>query len=138
MTTDSPIDQPSPPRAGDGFNQRRVYFEHLSNLLLSSGMAPDRVGALVAELDEHVALTGNDPVDELGPAGELARELRLAAGDPGLSRRCRSRVVPGSRLDLEAIGPDDRGTARHRRWLPSRAAGGSGNGGSWSQETPGT
>ncbi len=54
---------------------RRIYFEKLTGILLSSGLSGERVGELVAELDDHVAMSGLDPVTELGPVGEMATAL---------------------------------------------------------------
>ncbi|MCP3977438.1 MAG: hypothetical protein GY720_23355 [bacterium] len=67
--------QPPPPPVPAAGSPRRVYFEQLTAALLSRGLSGDRIGELVAELDQHVAMSGTDPVDELGPVGELADAL---------------------------------------------------------------
>lgn len=72
-----PVQPPPPPMPAPG-SPRRIYFEQLTVALLSQGVSGDRIGGLVAELDQHVALTGTDPVDELGPVGELATALAAA------------------------------------------------------------
>lgn len=84
MTATPTTSGPPPPGPGDAVpspHQRRIYFEHLTSLLLASGFSGKRVGRLVAELDDHVTLAGIDPVHELGPVGELAGALK-AATDP--------------------------------------------------------
>ncbi len=71
--------QPPPPPVPAAGSPRRIYFEQLTTALLSRGLSGDRIGGLIAELDQHVAMSGTDPVDELGPVGELA--VALAAAD---------------------------------------------------------
>lgn len=80
LPTTSSLPPPDPANAVPSLHQRRIYFEHLASLLLASGFSGDKVGRLVAELDEHVALAGVDPVDELGPVGELAEALKVGVG----------------------------------------------------------
>lgn len=70
-------------------HRRRVYFEQFALAMVTSGADAARVGALVAELDSHLAETGADPVDELGPAGELASSMLASTGP----RRLTSFVV---------------------------------------------
>lgn len=60
---------------------RRIYFERLAAILLAEGVPGDRIGKIVAELDDHVTQTGVDPVDELGPVGDLATALAAAVKD---------------------------------------------------------
>ena len=60
---------------------RRIYFEQLSHLLRTNGVTSRRIGQLVAELDVHVAMSGSDPVAELGPVGILADELTTSDPD---------------------------------------------------------
>jgi hypothetical protein len=67
---------PVPSEAG-----RRIYFERLAATLLAEGVPGDRIGEIVAELDDHVTQTGVDPVDELGPVGEVAGALAGAVKD---------------------------------------------------------
>lgn len=71
-------EQPPPPPVPPAGSPRRIYFEQLTTALLSRGLPGDRIGGLVAELDQHVAMAGIDPVDELGPVGELAAALATA------------------------------------------------------------
>jgi len=71
-----PPQVPAPSETG-----RRVYFERLAATLLAQGVPGDRIGELVAELDGHVAMAGVDPVDELGPVGELATALATSISD---------------------------------------------------------
>jgi hypothetical protein len=77
------------PGAADSLHRRRVYFEQLTKLLVAAGVDGDEVGRLVAELDAHLADADADPVDELGPVGELAASLRSSLG----SRRFVSYLV---------------------------------------------
>lgn len=65
-----PPQVPMPAESG-----RRVYFERLAATLLAQGVAGDRIGEIVAELDDHIATARVDPVEELGPVGELATAL---------------------------------------------------------------
>lgn len=73
--------QPAPPPLPPAGSPRRIYFEQLTASLLSAGVAGARIGEIVIELDEHVAMSGVDPIDELGPAGELAGALAAADAD---------------------------------------------------------
>jgi len=70
--------QPPPPPMPPAGSPRRIYFEQLTAALLSQGVSGSRIGGVVAELDQHVAMSGTDPVDELGPVGELATALAEA------------------------------------------------------------
>lgn len=54
---------------------RRIYFEKLAQLLISQGLPGSSVGPVIAELDDHAAESGTDPVQEFGPVGELADTL---------------------------------------------------------------
>ena len=76
--TEIPI-QPPPPPVPPAGSPRRIYFEQLTASLLSRGLSGNRIGEIVAEIDELIAMSGTDPVDELGPVGELAEAL--TAGD---------------------------------------------------------
>ncbi len=67
-----------PPAGRQSERDRRVYFERLTQALLGKGIDGDSIGQIVAELDEHVRLTGGDPVDELGPVSELSEALAEA------------------------------------------------------------
>ena len=60
-------------------HERRLYFENLAKLLLAGGVDGTRVGRIVAELDDHLADSGTDPVEELGPVGALAAAYRRRA-----------------------------------------------------------
>lgn len=101
----APTDQPPPPGPGDSYQnearyfERRIYFEQLAKILLSSGVKGDQVGRMVAELDEHVRLSRTSPVDELGPVGELAVALRKVGG-----RRHFASMIIGSLLSSLAFG----------------------------------
>jgi hypothetical protein len=53
----------------------------MSAMLLAKGVSGSRIGEIVAELDEHVAMAGTDPVEELGPVGELSEALAEAVAD---------------------------------------------------------
>jgi len=72
-----PPKMPPPPSE----TSRRVYFERLAATLLAQGVPGDRIGEVVAELDGHVAMARVDPVDELGPVGELATALATSISD---------------------------------------------------------
>ena len=73
--------QPTPPPVPPAGSPRRIYFEQLTASLLSAGVSGARIGEIVAELDDHIAMSGVDPVDELGPVGELAAALAAADAD---------------------------------------------------------
>lgn len=73
--------QPPPPPLPPAGSPRRIYFEQLTASLLSHGVSGNRIGEIVAELDQHVAMSGTDPVVELGPVGELSDALAAADSD---------------------------------------------------------
>jgi len=70
---------PAPASWQSNVHARRTYFSNLVPVLLLKGMDPRVIGESVAELDDHLAMTGADPVEELGPAGELAGRLVASA-----------------------------------------------------------
>lgn len=72
---------PPPEAAAAAASARRIYFERLAATLLAGGVAGSRIGEIVAELDEHVAMAGVDPVEELGPVGDLAAVLVASTPD---------------------------------------------------------
>lgn len=78
MTMDH--DTTNPPGAPPEYAARRVYFETLTGLLLAQGLDGSRVGELVAELDSDLEMSGADPVEEFGPAGEFATALIRSGG----------------------------------------------------------
>ena len=73
--------QPTPPLGARSERDRRVYFEQLTQSLLAKGMEGDRIGELVAELDEHMSSVGGEPVAELGPVGDLSQALVEATAE---------------------------------------------------------
>lgn len=73
--------RPAPAAVPPSDLSRRIYFERLTAALLASGLSGSRIGLIVTELDQHVAMSGTDPVSELGPAGELADALAAADSD---------------------------------------------------------
>lgn len=78
MTTDHRTT--NPPAVPREYAARRVYFESLTGLLLAQGLDGSRVGELVAELDSDLEMSGADPVEEFGPAGEFAAALIKSSG----------------------------------------------------------
>ncbi|MFP4512748.1 MAG: hypothetical protein ACLFRV_07360 [Acidimicrobiales bacterium] len=94
---------PPPADAADSMRRRRIYFEQLTKTLIASGVDGDRVGRLVAELDRHLADADADPVEELGPVGELAASLRGALGPSRLVSHLLGSLVFGVSFAL-ALG----------------------------------
>ncbi|GAA2720300.1 hypothetical protein [Actinocorallia aurantiaca] len=60
-----------------------TYFDELTARLNAAGMPDDRVKATVEELTSYLADSGGDPVDEFGPAADLARDLAGSASASG-------------------------------------------------------
>ncbi len=63
--------------------ENKVYLAQLLRLLYQEAVDGRRIGEMVAEIDQHLAESGADPVDEFGPPAVLAAEL---AGSPGSKR----------------------------------------------------
>ncbi|MDX2342750.1 MAG: hypothetical protein QNL12_02925 [Acidimicrobiia bacterium] len=63
--------------------ENKVYLAQLLRLLYQEAVDGRRIGEMVAEIDQHLAESGADPVDEFGPPAVLAAEL---AGHPGSKR----------------------------------------------------
>ncbi len=61
----------------------KVYLAQLMRLLYQEAVDGRRIGEMVAEIDQHLAESGADPVDEFGPPAVLAAEL---AARPGSKR----------------------------------------------------
>lgn len=60
---------------GESEAKKQVYFETLAQLLFAAGVAPYKVGSVITDLDDHIAVAGIDPVEEFGPVGEFANTL---------------------------------------------------------------
>ena len=67
---------------------RRVYFSNLVPVMFIKGFDADAIGRVVAELDDHLVMSGTDPVQECGQVGKLANDL-VASPEHGTSRTLR-------------------------------------------------
>ncbi|MBB0230809.1 hypothetical protein [Streptomyces calidiresistens] len=83
------------------------WFTELADELRRRGMAERRIGETVTELSDHLLDSGADPVEEFGPAGDLAARL---AGDGGAGPG-----TAGGRVGDGTL-PEDAGDAGAREW----------------------
>ncbi|MQS10057.1 hypothetical protein, partial [Streptomyces alkaliphilus] len=83
------------------------WFTELADALRRRGMAERRIDETVTELSDHLLDSGADPLEEFGPAEDLA--ARLAGGGT---------TGPGATGDRGAGGilPEDAGDAGAREW----------------------
>ena len=58
------------------------YVEQLVLELRMRDVPGDRIGQVAAEVEAHVAESGEDPADAFGPAGEYAEHVRSTLGTP--------------------------------------------------------
>lgn len=59
---------------------RSQYLEQLSGELIGQGLPGERVGQVLAEVDEYVTDCGEDPAEAFGPPAEYAQRIAEAAG----------------------------------------------------------
>jgi hypothetical protein len=69
------------------------YRQHLVAALRVSNVPSARIGEAVAEVESHVADTGEDPVEAFGEPAEYARRLSESLGPAGRSGRWTNFVV---------------------------------------------
>jgi hypothetical protein len=65
----------------------RTYRQELLGALRLRRVDPDRIGEAVAEVEAHVADTGEDPREAFGPAREYARRFPSPLDDTPPARR---------------------------------------------------
>lgn len=59
---------------------RSRYLQQLSGELVGRGLPGERVGQVLAEVDEHVTDSGEDPAQAFGPPAEYAQRVAEVAG----------------------------------------------------------